>query len=419
MHLCVFEDEGAAHFLPLVHTRAVYDLRVGIRSQLAALREAFGSPGTLLHSRSQVAAVTGQENDLVVNRIPEGLGVLFVNGRWVVEEGAVLERIRAVMDEPEGLLFTHKGRVLAAWVPNASQRYVGSDAVKPDLFDGFPIEEIEEVRMIERLWDVQEELEPALLRDYDVLTQGLYLFERPGVTVSDGAVLHESERIRIGPGSVIRPGAVLNAEGGPIFLGDDVEVEEGAVIKGPAYVGSKSVVMSGADIHCCSFGYYTKVGGQVQSSIIHSLSNKAHSGYLGNSYVGRWCNLGADTNVSNLKNDYGETKMYDAVDGDFTRTGRTFLGLVMGDHSKSGINTMFNTASVVGVCCNVFGAGFMPRFIPSYSWGEPGSFSEYRLEKALEVADVVMRRRDRTLTDTHRENLEEVYRATRGESVMA
>lgn len=418
MHLCVFEDEGADHFLPLVHTRAVYDLRIGIRRQLQALREAFETPGTLLHCRRQVASVTGQQNELLVNKIPGVLDVLFVNGRWIVEEGDVLKRIRSAAEAPEARLFTHRGSVLAAWIPDAAQRYVEEDAVTVDLFDGVPSEEIDDVRMLERLWDFQTELEPALRRDYSILSAGLYVFERPGVAIRDGAVLHEAERIRIGPGSVVRPGAVLNAERGPIYIGDDVLIKEGAVIKGPAFVGSKSVVMTGADIDCCSFGYYTKVGGQVEDTIIHSLSNKAHAGYLGNSYIGRWCNLGADTNASNLRNDYGETKMYDAADGGFTPTGRTFLGLVMGDHSKSGINTMFNTASVVGVFCNVFGAGFMPRRIPSFSWGGPGSVTEYRLDKALQVAEVVMNRRDRRLTDAHRENLELVFEATRGEEVL-
>jgi UDP-N-acetylglucosamine diphosphorylase/glucosamine-1-phosphate N-acetyltransferase len=417
MHLCVFEDEDVPHLLPLVYTRAVYDLRLGVRRQLRALRDAFGSPGTLLHSRRLVAAVTGRENDLVANSIPEGLDVLFVNGRWIVKEDEVLRRIRSAAKESEGRLFTHRGRVLAAWVPGAAQRFVAHDAVTADLFDGLPTEQIEDARMIERLWDLTEEIEPAIRRDYQFLTAGRYVFERPGVTVNDGAVLHAGERIRIGPGTVVRPGAILNAERGPIFIGDDAEIKEGAVIKGPAYVGSRSVIMSSADIQCAALGYNSKVGGQVEDSVIHSLSNKAHSGYLGHAYIGRWCNLGANTNVSNLRNDYGETKMYDAADGELSRTGRSFLGLVMGDHSKSGINTMFNTATVVGVCCNVFGAGFMARCIPSFSWGGPESFSEYRLASALEVADVVMKRRERALTDDHRENLEQVFEASRGETV--
>lgn len=416
MHLCVFEDDGAHHFLPLVHTRAVYDLRLGIRTLLRSLRDAFGDPPTLLHARRHVAHASALENDLLVNRIPEGLDVLFVNGRWIVEDGDLLELIRGAVGGADPRVFLQDGSVVGAWIPNASTRFVEEDAVTPATFDGVPEEQIEGARMVRRLWSFQDELLEAIERDHRFYTKGLNIFERPGVEIKDGAILAEAERIHIGKGSVISPGAVLNAEEGPIYIGEDVTVQDLAVVKGPTCIGSKSVIMTAADIQGCSFGYWSKVGGQVEESIIHSLSNKAHSGFLGNAYVGRWCNLGADTNNSNLKNDYGEVKMYDAVAGDFEGSGRQFLGLVMGDHTKSGINTMFNTGTVVGVCCNVFGTGYLPRFIPSFSWGGPDTFSEYRLDKALAVADVVMKRRERELRDAERENLAAVFDATRGET---
>lgn len=418
MHLCVFEDEHVHHLLPLVYTRAVYDLRLGIRTLLQSIRESFGSPGTVLHCRESVARVTGQEYDLLVNDVPDGIGVLFVNGRWVVEEGGVLDRIRRAADESEARTFVENGELVAAWIPSAAPRYVEHDAVTAATFDGVPTEEVEGVRWIRRLWDLQNELEPALLRDYSVRTKGLYVYERPGVDVQDGALLAGGERIYMGPGTVVRPGAVLNADHGPIYIDDDVEIKESAVVKGPIYIGPKSTIMSGADVEGCAFGFWTKVGGQVENTIIHSLSNKAHAGFLGNAYLGRWCNLGADTSNSNLKNDYGDVSMYDEVEGDFVSSDQTFLGLVMGDHSKCGINTMFNTGTVVGVSCNLYGAGFMPRYIPSFSWGGPDGVSEYRLEKALRVADVVMRRRERALTDADRENLEAVFEVTRGADVI-
>jgi len=417
MHLCVFEDDQSGHFLPLVHTRAVYDLRLGIRTLLRALRDSFGDPPTILHARRQVAQVTGLENDLLVNRIPDGLDVLFVNGRWIAEDGPALEQIRAAVDGGGARLFMQGDVVIAAWVPNASSRLVASDALVRSTFDDAPEEEIEGVRLVERMWSFQTELHDALEREYRYYTKGMYIYERPGVDVRDGALLSNDEQIYIGSGSVIKPGAVLNADGGPIYIGEDVEIQELAVVKGPAHIGSKSVIMTGADIHTCSFGFWSKMGGQVEDSIVHSLSNKAHSGYLGNAYIGRWCNLGADTNVSNLKNDYGEVKMYDAVGGDLEPTGQQFLGLVMGDHSKSGINTMFTTGSVVGVSCNVFGADFQPRFIPSFSWGGHDDFCDYRVDKALRVAEAVMHRRERRLSDAERENLQAVYEATRGETV--
>ena len=417
MHLCVFEDDGAGHFLPLVHTRAVYDLRIGVRTILRGLRDAFGDPPTILHARPQVASVSARENDLLVNRIPQGLDILFVNGRWLPDEGDLLDRIRAAGRHGEPpRVFVQEGAVVAAWVPNASSRFVDADVVTPATFDGLPEERLEGARLISRLWSLQNELIGALERDYDFYLKGINVFERPGVDIREGAVLAGSERIHIGKGTVVRPGSVLNAEEGPIFIGEDVTIHDLAVVKGPAYIGSKSVIMTGADIEACSFGYWCKVGGQVEETIIHSLSNKAHSGFLGNAYIGRWCNLGADTNVSNLKNDYGEVKMYDAVAGDFEGSGRQFLGLVMGDHTKSGINTMFNTGAVAGVCSNLFGTGFQPRLIPSFSWGGPHTFDEYRLDKALKVAEIVMGRRERQLSEAERENLAVVFEATRGET---
>ena len=417
MQLCVFEDDRVGHLLPVVHTRAVFDVRIGIRPQLAAIQDAFGRPPTVLHARESVAGLTALENDLPVNHVAGGANVLFVNGRWIPEEGEQLDRIRRSTQGSDARVFYSGDDVVAAWVPNAGATLVKGDALTAETFDGIPREDLGEVRLIRRLWDLQNELEAALRRDFALLTKGLYIYERPGVTVQEGAILAASEQIYIGSGSVVRPGAILNAEYGPIYIGDDVEIKEAGVIKGPAFVGSKSVVMTDADFECCSFGYRCKVGGQVEETIIDALSNKAHSGFLGNAYIGRWCNLGADTNNSNLKNDYGEVKMYDSESGNFEGSGRQFLGLVMGDHSKTGINTMFNTGTVVGVFCNVFGAGFLPRFIPSFSWGGPTEFQEYRLEKALRVAEAVMQRRDRSLSDADRENLTAVFEATRREEV--
>ncbi|MEX0746355.1 MAG: putative sugar nucleotidyl transferase [Rhodothermales bacterium] len=418
MQLCVFEDDLIDHLLPIVHTRAVYDVRIGMRSQLTAIRDAFERPPTVLHARRIVAGITALENDLPVNQVAGGANVLFVNGRWIPEEGEQLNRIRRTTQGSEPRLFLSGDEVVAAWVPNARANLARGDALGEETFEGILREDLGEVRFIRRLWDLQNELEAAIRRDFALLTKGLYIYERPGVIVQEGAILAASEQIYIGSGSVVRPGAILNAEYGPIYIGENVEIKEAGIIKGPAFVGSKSVIMTDADIECCSFGHLCKVGGQVEETIFDSLSNKAHSGFLGNAYIGRWCNLGADTNNSNLKNDYGKVKMYDAVAGDFEASGRQFLGLVMGDHSKTGINTMFNTGTVVGVFCNLFGAGFMPRFIPCFSWGGAGEFQEYRLDKALRVAEAVMARRDRSLSDAERENLTAVFDATREEEMM-
>lgn len=417
MYLCLFEDDTVRHLSPLVLTRAVYDLRLGIRTLLETTHEALGGPALLLHTRAAVAGVTAQEHDALVNRIPEGLDVLFVNGRYIAEEGPVLQRLRKAARSGEpGRVFVQGEDVVAAWVPDAAGRLVADDALSQATFEGLSEERLDEARLISRLWHLLDALPPALLRDYTVRTKGYNIYERPGAVLEDGAHLVHGEHIYVAPGATIRPGAVLNAADGPIYVDRDAVVMENAVVRGPAYIGRRAEVKVGADIAESAIGTYSKVGGEVHGSVFHSLSNKAHPGHLGDAYLGRWCNLGADTNNSNLKNDYGAVSLYDAATGAFEETGRQFLGLFMGDHSKCGIDTMFNTGTVIGVFCNVFGAGFQPRYLPSFSWGSPdGGFSEYRLEKALRVAEAAMARRDVPLTDADRTLLASISEASRAE----
>ena len=416
MYLCLFEDDRALHLLPLAATRPVYGLRLGIRTLLETAHEAFGKPSLLLHARRYLAGVAAQEHDALVNRIPDGLDVLFLNGRFVAEPGPVLERLRraARPGEPQRV-FVQGNDVVAAWMPSASSRLVGEDAVTSAAFEGLPEERVEGARLIGRLWHLIDELRPALARDFEARTSGLNVYERPGADVQDGALLAHGERIFLGEGATVRPGAILNAEAGPIYLGEGAVVMEGAVVRGPAYVGPHAQVKIGASVEGSAIGPWSKVGGEVHDAVLHSYSNKGHAGFLGHAYLGRWCNLGADTNASNLKNDYGPVTLYDEAEGDFAQTDRQFLGLFMGDHSKCGINAMFNTGTVVGVSCNLYGAGFPPRHISSFSWGGPqDGFQTYRLEKALRVAEAVMARRSVPLTAADRGVLTSVFERARG-----
>ena len=407
MYLCLFEDDGAEHLWPLAATRGVYDLRLGLRTLLETTREAFGAPSTLLHARRRVARVTAEENDLLVNRIPDGLDVLFVNGRYVAEEGDVLDRLRAAARAGEpARAFVQGGDLVAAWVPSAALSYVEHDAVTRATFEALPEERVEGARLIGRLWHLLDALVPALHRDFAARTAGFNIYERPGARIHESAVLVEAERIYVGEGATVRPGAVLNAEDGPIYIGPDAVVMEHAVIRGPACIGRGSQVKVASNLAESAVGPVCKVAGEVESSVVHSFSNKAHPGFLGNAYLGRWCNLGAGTNTSNLRNDYGEIALYDAATDAYEPTGRQFVGLFMGDHSKCAIDTTFNTGTVVGVFCNLFGPGFPPRHVPSFSWGSPqDGYSHYRIDKALEVAEAVLARRGKTLTEAERELL--------------
>lgn len=193
--------------------------------------------------------------------------------------------------------------------------------------------------------------------------------------------------------------ASLNATGGPIYIGRNAQIMEGATIQGPFAILDHSVVSMGGKMRPnTSIGPWCKVGGELGGSVIFGYSNKGHEGYMGNSVIGEWCNWGADTNNSNLKNDYGNVRLWDYATNSYEDSGRQFVGLFMGDHSKTGINTMFNTGTVVGVNANIFGGGFPPKHIPSFSWGGGDSFEIYRFEKALEVARSTMERRNIELT---------------------
>lgn len=417
MYLCLFEDDATGHLAPLTLTRPTYGLRLGQRTLLETTRDAFPEArGLLLHARPALAATAGQAHDALVNRVPAGLDVLFVNGRYVAAPGDVLDRLRAAARPGEpARRFVQNGTLVAAWVPGAALSLDGLAAVTAATFEALPEETLSGARLVGRLWDLLADLDATLERDFAARTEGYRILDHPRDAVHEGARLVHPDRIFIAPTAQIRPGAVLNAEAGPIYVDEGALVMENAVVRGPAYLGPKAQIKVAGIIDGCALGPWTKAGGEVHASIVQGYSNKAHAGYLGNSYLGAWCNLGADTNTSNLKNDYGEVTLYDAATGRFEPSGRQFLGLVMGDHAKCGINTMFNTGTVVGVSCNLYGCGFQPRYVPSFSWGGPDGLAEYRLDKALAVAEVVMARRNVPFTPADRALLTALFEHTRAE----
>lgn len=246
---------------------------------------------------------------------------------------------------------------------------------------------------IRNLWDIFGENGGQITTDYEQLTNG----RTPQVIADPHTRCYAPENIFIEEGANIRA-AILNAEGGPIYIGKNATVSEGAIIQGPFSLGEGAVVGQGAKIRPnTTVGPYCKVGGEVNNSVFFGYSNKGHDGYLGNSVIGEWCNLGANTNNSNLKNDYTNVKLYNYATQQLEDTGQIFCGLFMGDYTKAGISTMFNTGTVVGVNVNVFGAGFQPKHIPSFSWGgKTEGFTPYRYDKALTVIRETMRRRGET-----------------------
>ncbi|TXB65481.1 glucose-1-phosphate thymidylyltransferase [Vicingus serpentipes] len=256
---------------------------------------------------------------------------------------------------------------------------------------------------IEKITDLFAKNEEAIKADYEFLTEGRKSQELSTTNTLVGNNIFVEEGAKI-------EAAVLNSTTGPIYIGKDAEIMEGSVVRGPLAMCEGAVLKLSTKIYgATTVGPYSKVGGEVTNSIIQGYSNKGHDGFLGNSIIGEWCNLGADTNNSNLKNNYAEVKLWSYETERFKNTGLQFCGLVMGDHSKCGINTMFNTGTVVGVSANIFGSGFPRNFLPSFTWGGASGSTTYALAKVFQVAEKVMERRGVELTGFDKEILTTVF----------
>ena len=248
--------------------------------------------------------------------------------------------------------------------------------------------------LINHRWELLSVNAAAISNDIDLIKESIAYQKIP----KDIIVIGPKDSIYLEEGAILSS-CTLNTNEGPIYISKGAEVMEGALIRGPFALCENAVVKMGAKIYGAStIGPFCKVGGELSNVIFQSYSNKGHDGFLGNSYIGEWCNLGADTNVSNLKNNYDSVSSYCYEKKEEVNTGLQFLGLFMGDHSKIGINSMFNTGAVVGVSCNLYGAGFFPKHTLSFSWGEPNALEPFRIEKSLEYANKMMERRSEKLS---------------------
>jgi len=396
MHICLFEDEGFSRLLPLVYFRPVYDLRCGAQLLRERVTQYFPNGKVSLHTRPYLSSVVSEANpDVQVNALPEKVKeVVFINGRLLMDASIwkMVEQLKPneVLQQDKTIVAARLSGTRLAGIKDQ----MGLGPLTYKMFPGLRAMKVE-ARLIDYPWELIQYNEAALREDFTHLTRNSPTIQGK---VYEGAVLVNRDQIHIASSAQVKPGAVLDASEGPIYLDDDVRVFPNAVLEGPLYVGSNSLIKAGAKIYeNTSIGPVCKVGGEVEESILHSYSNKQHEGFLGHAYLGSWVNLGADTNNSDLKNDYGTVKVY--VQGELVDTGSQFVGLTMGDHSKSGINAMFNTGTVVGVNCNLYGADLPPKFVPSFTWGNASAgFTTYRLEKAIQVARRVMARRKVALT---------------------
>jgi UDP-N-acetylglucosamine diphosphorylase/glucosamine-1-phosphate N-acetyltransferase len=247
----------------------------------------------------------------------------------------------------------------------------------------------EEPIILENRWHIYQKNDTVLKADFELITNG-----RVSQTLSDtNIVIGDESLIFLEVGAVVEA-SILNTKTGPIYIGKDAEIMEGSVVRGPLAMCEHSALKLATKVYgAVTLGPHCKVGGEVNNVVFQAYSNKGHDGFLGNALIGEWCNLGADTNTSNLKNNYGNVSTYSFETGKEEKTDIQFMGVCMGDHSKCGINTMFNTATVVGVSSNVYGSGFPDKYVPSFSWGEPSQLVPFRFDKAIEYSNNMMNRR--------------------------
>lgn len=390
-NIILFDDDTRDALLPLTFTRPTAGLRLGI----------------LTIAEKWAARLEGNVSYITQDYLAEKYTLNIEDDNFVIN-GAVCpsdQLIRLILQLENNQALLEDGDLIAARLSAGQFKHLMEEEELEEL-QGFELGETEYLR-IKQPWDLFRLNAKALEEDFKSVTKN-----RTSAPISDTNKIINPDRIFIEEGAIVEC-AVLNATNGPIYIGKNAIVMEGALVRGGLALCAGSQLKMGAKVYgATTIGPNSKVGGEVSNIVIFGNSNKGHEGYLGNSVLGEWCNIGADSNGSNLKNNYTEVRLWNYTQERFVPSGLTFCGLIMGDHSKCGINTMFNTGTVVGVFANIFGAGYPRNFIPSFSWGGASGFSTYKLSKAHEVAEVVMARRSQVFDEQDLQILQHVYDLT-------
>ena len=386
MNYILFDGTVRNALLPFTFTRPVADIRVGILTIREKWEKHLGSTTTTLTEEylSDKFPMVEMEENVMLN-------ASFLPNDILVEMIISLEENQAIF----------QGDEVIAFYTNDTQEEVD--------FESYEIFEFsEECIKIEHTWDIFQKNDSALREDFELITE-----DRKSQPIPKSVNVIAPENIFIEEGAKLEF-VTLNASTGPIYIGKNAEIMEGSVIRGPFALCEFGRVKLATKVYgATTVGPHSVIGGEVNNSVLFGYSNKGHDGFLGNSVLGEWCNIGADSNNSNLKNNYEEVKLWSYETENFAKTGLQFCGLMMGDHSKCGINTMFNTGTVVGVSVNIFGSGFPRNFVPSFSWGGNSGFVTYLTKKAFEVAKVVMARRNVEFTDQDAQILEHIFEETK------
>lgn len=388
----LFDDDVRERLLPLTFTRPVGELRVGILT----IKEKWQRH---LHT-NQISYIT---QDYLIDKYP-----IHIESDNIVINGSVLpspQLVQLITELAPNEAILQDGELIATRLDETQFEHLINNEEIEEL-GGFDVGDTPFLK-INYLWDIFRINDKAIQEDFDLLTKN-----RISQPISSSNRVINPNNVFIEEGAKVEC-AILNASNGPIYIGKNAEVMEGSMIRGALALCNNAKVKMGTKIYgATTVGPHCKVGGEVSNSVLIAYSNKGHEGYLGNSVLGEWCNLGADTNTSNLKNNYGPVKLWDYTSGRFVNTGQQFCGLIMGDHSKAGINTMFNTGTVIGVSANVFGAGYPRNFIPSFTWGGPAGMKTYKTNKAFETAEKMMARRKVEFDGVEKAILEKVFEET-------
>ena len=386
MNYILFDGTVRNALLPFTFTRPVADIRVGILTIREKWEKYLGSTTTTLTEEylSEKFPMVELEENVMIN-------ASFLPNDILSEMISSLETNQAIFYNDE----------VVAFFTTDSQEEVD--------FDTYEIFEFtQQCLKIENTWDIFSKNDLAIREDFELITDG-----RTSQPIPTSVNVISPENIFIEEGAILEF-VTLNASTGPIYIGKNTLIMENSAIRGPFALCEGSRVKMAAKIYgATTVGPHSVIGGEVSNSVLFGYSNKGHDGFLGNSVLGEWCNIGADSNNSNLKNNYEEVRLWSYETEGFAKTGLQFCGLMMGDHSKCGINTMFNTGTVVGVSTNIFGSGFPRNFVPSFSWGGASGFTTYLTKKAFEVAKVVMLRRNIEFSEQDEKILEHVFEETK------
>lgn len=400
MQVCFFEDDAYQRFHPLTLTRPVDDLRTGILTISEKWEKALEPDQA---ARLVRPSLTGVFNS---GSTDPNRSCYWINSRYVPDSGL----IREIQRLDSGSCLMENDTVVAAHVDGrASAEWLESGRVD---FNTLFVIQSSGFTCLRHVWDLFTLNGEQIAADLELLGLSAGI---DGDGVSDHAFFENPEEIYLGEGAVIEAGCVLNADGGPIHIGKGATVMAGSVLRGPVAVCENAVIKAGAKIYPdTTIGPVCKVGGEVNNCIFHSYSNKGHDGFVGNSLFGQWCNLGADTNTSNLKNNYSDVRITDWESQEEVETGQQFLGTVMGDHSKTAINTQLNTGTVCGVSCNIFASDFPPKFIPSFSWVGSNVMQPYHLNRAFDTMEAMMARRDVELSEPYKTMMRGIFEGEHG-----